>query len=121
MAIAAKHAEAVCQRAWTGVEERLLLDWIALHSADVAPRDVKRAAAVESDLTDARCAVWQRTLVPAGDAADAPVVERLDEYAGPDGRLEQVLQGHKAILPGRAGLGRSIGSIRSGGSIGSIR
>ena len=95
MEIAAKHAKAVCQRAWTGVEERLLLDRIALHAADVAPRDVQRAAAVESDFADAMCAVGQRTRVPAGDAADAPVVERLDELAGPNGRLEHVLQRHK--------------------------
>ena len=88
------------------MEERLLLDRIALHAADVAPRDVQRAAAVESDLADARGAVGQRTGVPAGDASDAAVVERLDEFAGPNGRLEHVLQRHKDILPGSAGRGR---------------
>ena len=36
--VAAEHAEAVGERAGIGVEERLLLDRIALHAADVAPR-----------------------------------------------------------------------------------
>jgi len=103
--IAAKHAKAVCERAWTGVEKRLLLDRIALHAADVAPRDVQRAAAVESNLADTKCAVGQRTCVSAGDAADAPVVERLDELARPNGRLEHVLQRHRNILP-RVSAGR---------------
>ena len=42
--IAAEHAEAVGQRAGIDVEERLLLDGIALHAADVAPRDVQPSA-----------------------------------------------------------------------------
>ena len=69
------------------VEERLLLDRVALHAADVAPRHVQRPAPVEADLADAGGAVGQGTGVAAGDAADAPLVERLDQGAGPHGRL----------------------------------
>ena len=49
MQIAAQHAEAVSQRARIGVEERFLLDGIALHAADISPRHVERAALVVSE------------------------------------------------------------------------
>src|SRR5438034_193015 len=42
--IAAEHPEAVRERARVRVEERLLLDRIALHAADVAPRHLQPAA-----------------------------------------------------------------------------
>jgi hypothetical protein len=36
--------------------------------------------------------------MPAGHAANAAAVERLDEFARPNERLEHVLQRHKDIL-----------------------
>jgi hypothetical protein len=80
------------------VEERLLLDRIALHAADVAPGDIERAAAVEAHLADASGAVGKGTRVAAGDTANASRVERADQFAGPDGRVEHVLEGHPTIV-----------------------
>ena len=57
MQVAPEHAEAVGERARIGVEERLLLDGIALHAADVAPWHAERAATVEADLAHAHRAV----------------------------------------------------------------
>ena len=54
------------------VEERLLLDRIALHAADVAPRHVELAVAIEAHLADAERAVGDRALVAAGVAAEPP-------------------------------------------------
>ena len=71
--IAAEHAEAVGERAGIRVEERLLLDRIALHAADVAPRHAQPAALVEAHLADADRALGQRTAVAAGVAAQAAV------------------------------------------------
>ena len=73
MEIAAEHAEAVGERAGIGVEERLLLDGIALHSGGVSPGDVELAAAIEADLADSGLAFGDRAAVAAGEAADAVV------------------------------------------------
>ena len=81
MQIAAEHAEAVGERARVGVEERLLLDRIALHAADVAPRHAQRSALVEAHLADADRAFGQRTAVAAGVALQAPVIEHPVELA----------------------------------------
>jgi hypothetical protein len=71
--IAAEHPEAVGQRAGMGVEERLLLDRIALHAADVAPRHAQASILVEADFTDADRAFRQRTLMAARVTAQAAV------------------------------------------------
>ena len=52
------------------MKEGLLLDRIALHAADVAPRHVQRAAVVEAHVADAQRAVGNRALVPARIAAE---------------------------------------------------
>jgi hypothetical protein len=62
------------------VEERLLLDGIALHAADVAPRHHEPAALVEAHLAHAHRAVGNRALVAAAKAANAAFVDLLDEF-----------------------------------------
>jgi hypothetical protein len=57
------------------VEERLLLDGIALHSGGVSPGDVENAAPVVANLADAGLAFGNRTAVAAGETADTVVVE----------------------------------------------
>ena len=41
--VASEHAETECERARVGMEERLLLDRIALHAADISKRDAQPA------------------------------------------------------------------------------
>ena len=79
--IAAEHAEAVGERARMRVEERLLLDRIALHAADVSPRHAQTSALVEADLADADRALGQRAAVAAGEASQAAVGQRFVELA----------------------------------------
>jgi hypothetical protein len=79
MQIAAQHSEAVSKGSGISMEEGLLLDGVALHSADVTPRDIERAAAVEPDLADARLTFGDRATMPAGVAANAVAIEFLDE------------------------------------------
>ena len=81
MQITTQHAEAVSQRARVGVKEGLLLDRIALHSADVAPRHVKSTALVVTDFADARLAIGNRATVTAGIAAHPVSVQLLVELA----------------------------------------
>ena len=81
MQIAAQHAEAVGQRAGIGMKERLLLDGIALHSADVSPGHIELAAAVVANFADARLALRDGTAVPASETADAVAVEFLVKFA----------------------------------------
>ena len=86
MQIAAEHPEAEGERAGARVEERLLLDRVALHAADVAPRHVKSSAAIEPHLADAHGAVGDRALVAARVAADPALRDRLDELGRGLGR-----------------------------------
>jgi hypothetical protein len=57
------------------VEERLLLDGIALSSGNVSPGNVERAATVVADFTDTRLAVGDRTAMAAGEAANPTILE----------------------------------------------
>jgi hypothetical protein len=77
MKIAAQHAEAVRESAGICVEERLLLDGIALSSGNVSPRYVESAAAVVADFADAGLTVRDGAAVAAGEAANPAVVEFL--------------------------------------------
>ena len=79
MEIAPQHAEAERQRAGMRVEERLLLDRIALHAADVPMGHMQHAAAIEAHLADAGRAVGNRTGVPARMTAQPAAVDRLDQ------------------------------------------
>src|SRR5258708_10913390 len=75
--IAAQHAEAVSESAGICVEERLLLDRIALGSGNVSPGNVEGAAAVVTDFADTRLAVGDGAAVAAGEAANPAMVELL--------------------------------------------
>jgi hypothetical protein len=57
------------------MEERLLLDGIALHSSGVSPRDVEGAAAIEADFAHAGLALGNRAAVAARKTADAVVIK----------------------------------------------
>jgi hypothetical protein len=61
------------------VEERLLLDGIALDSADVAVGDVELAAEVEADFADSGLPFGDGALVSAGVAAQAIAVQRFHQ------------------------------------------
>jgi hypothetical protein len=58
-----------------GVEKRLLLDWITLHSSDIAPRNIERAAAVEANLTDTGLSLGNGAAVAAGIAAHSIAIK----------------------------------------------
>jgi hypothetical protein len=95
--VASQHAEAVSEGARDGVEEGLLLDWIALDAAYVPPRDIELAAAVVAYLTDAGLAFRDGAGVSAGVAAQAVAVELLDQLGRglADVRIEDVFErGH---------------------------
>src|SRR6185295_1837623 len=87
MEITTQHAEAVCERAGVGVKERFLLDRIALHAANVAPRHAETAILDEAHLAHAVRAFGNRTAMSAREAAQARlaragilrVIERLDQ------------------------------------------
>ena len=51
------------------MEERLLLDGVALQPGDVAEGDLEPAGVVEADLADPDLALWEIAAVPAGDTA----------------------------------------------------
>src|SRR5262245_47783878 len=64
--IAAQHSEAVGERSAMRMEERLLLNWITLHTAHVAPGDVQNTAAVEAHFAYACLPLGDGATVPAG-------------------------------------------------------
>jgi hypothetical protein len=75
--IATQHPEAVGKRARVRMKERLLFDRIALHAADVSPRNAQRSAFVEADLAHPDSAVRQGTAVAARVAAQTAVREHV--------------------------------------------
>ena len=80
------------------VEERLLLDRIALHAADVAPRHQQPAALVEAHLADADRALGQRTAVAARVAAQPAVGQRVVQLALARLAREHLSQcGHRSL------------------------
>src|SRR5271165_5022617 len=81
MQVAAQHAKAVGQRSRISMEERLLLDRIALHAAHITPRDIESAAAVISNFANSGLAVGNRTAMAAGVTANAIAVKLLVKLA----------------------------------------
>src|SRR5580693_6768681 len=65
MQIASQHAKAISQRTRIRVKKRLLLNRIALHSADISPRHIQSAAAVVPHLANAGLSLRYRTAMPA--------------------------------------------------------
>ena len=75
MEVAPQHSEAVGQGSGIGVKKRLFLDGIALHSADISPRDIQRSAAIVTNFTDPRLPVWNRTAVAASVTTHTITIE----------------------------------------------
>jgi hypothetical protein len=84
MKIASQHAKAVSKRTWICVEERLLLNGIALHSSDVSPRDVEFPALVVADLAHPGLPLCNRTAVSAGVATKAVALNGFVQLAFAD-------------------------------------
>src|ERR1700722_7262066 len=79
MQIASQHAKAISERSRIGMEERLFFDRIALRASNVSPRNVKLAAAVETDLADPGLSLGNRTTMPAGKTTQAIVLQCFDQ------------------------------------------
>ena len=93
--VASQHAETVGQRARVGMKERLLLNWIALYSTDVSPRDVKLAALVVADLAHAGLALKDGTTMSTGKTTNAIAINRLVKLAFTDVLIQDFTQsGH---------------------------
>ena len=61
------------------MEERLLLDGIALQSSNVPERDVEFAAAIEANFADSALTFGDGTAMSAGEAANAIALDGLAE------------------------------------------
>jgi len=75
------------------MKERLLLNGIALHSANIAPGHVESPTLVVAHLADPGLALGNGAAMPAGVAANAIAVELLVEIAFADGLVDDVAQG----------------------------
>ena len=100
MKVTAEHPEAEGQRSGMGMEERFLLNGIALHARDVSPRHAQTAAVIETNLAHAHRAVGDGAAVAARVAAKprpagGPAVDFFDELRRGVVRScsEKVLQG----------------------------
>ena len=77
------------------MEERFLLNRVALHPRGVSPRNIKCAAAVVADFADSSLAVWNGAAVAARETADPIVLELFEEsrIGFADSLVEDVAQG----------------------------
>ena len=97
--IAPEHSEAVGQRAWMCVKERLLLNRITLNAANVAPRDHQAAVAVIADLADTNRAFRQRTAVAAGITPQPTVGKHIVEVAFAGFARQDISEGrHRRLI-----------------------
>ena len=85
------------------VEKWLFLDGIALHSGNIAPGNVKRAAMVKANFADPRLPVGNRAAMSTGIAAHAIAIQFFPEcrvaFAYALVGRENILQrGHTCIL-----------------------
>jgi hypothetical protein len=74
------------------VKKRFLLDGIALHPADVSPRDIQRSAAIVTNFTDPRLPVWNRTAMAAGVTTHTITIELFVKVALTDVFVNDVTQ-----------------------------
>jgi hypothetical protein len=93
--IAAEHAEAVSERAGISMEKRLLLNRVALHSPDIAPRHVKLPTLVVADFADSRLTFRNGTTMTAGKAADPIAFDRLVQFAFVDVLVKDFAEGRQ--------------------------
>jgi hypothetical protein len=75
MEVAPQHSEAVGEGSRIGMEKRLLLDRIALHPANVSPRNIQRSAAIVANLANSWLTVRNRAAVAASVATHTIAVE----------------------------------------------
>ncbi len=66
------------------MKKRLLLDGIALHPTNIAPRNIKLATLVVADFADSRLAFCNWTAMSAGEAANAISLDLLVQLAFTD-------------------------------------
>src|SRR5450755_4613604 len=86
-----------------GVEERLLLDRVTLHSGNVAVGNEERATVVKTNLADTGLSLGNRAAVTAGIAADAIAIQLFPQsrVAFADvivGHQDVTQRGHNFIL-----------------------
>jgi hypothetical protein len=79
MEVAAQHPEAESERPRAHVKKGLLLDRIALNTADVTPGHVQGATPVETYFAHTRLAFRDGTAVPTGVAPDSFAIERFPQ------------------------------------------
>jgi hypothetical protein len=90
--VASQHAEAVGERAGISMEEWLLLNRVALHSADIAPRHVKLPALVVANLANTGLTFGNGATVSAGKAADSIAFDFLVQLAFADVLIKDFAQ-----------------------------
>jgi hypothetical protein len=81
------------------VEEWLLFDRVALHSAGVPPRNVQGSTSVVANFADARLALWNWTTVTTGKTAYAIAVKFLVEIALADVFVNDIPQARHTTQP----------------------
>src|SRR3974377_1661097 len=81
------------------MEERLLLDGIALHARGVSPRHVELAAAIEAHLAHPCLSLGDRAAMATGETSDAIVAEILHQrgFRFMDSFGEDVAQGGQGV------------------------
>src|SRR2546428_4405357 len=96
------------------VKERLLLDRIALHAADVAPRHHEASVVVESHFADADRPRWQRTAMAARITTQPAIRERFVQVALTRFVRQQLSQCRHGTCP-LYDLGTDVETVGSGG------
>jgi hypothetical protein len=94
--VTSEHAKAVGERSGVSMEKRLLLDRVALHSAHISPRHVQGSTLVVADLAYSGLSLSNGAAVPAGKAADAVTLDRLEELALANVFIEDFTEGRQA-------------------------
>jgi len=97
MQIAPEHPETIGERSRVSVEKRLLLDRIALHSADVPPGNVEFSTTVIADFADPRLPFGNWAAMPASEAANAVPFNLLVEFALADVLVKNFLKGRQRV------------------------
>ena len=75
------------------MEEGFFLDGIALHSADIAPRNVKLAALVIADFADTHLSFCDWATMATGETADAVALDGFVEIPFTDVLVEDFAEG----------------------------
>jgi hypothetical protein len=82
------------------MEEWLLFYGVALHSANVAPRNIEFSALVVADFADSHLSIGDRTTMAAGKAADSVTLDRLVEIALSNVLIQDFTEGRHEHLSG---------------------